>query len=554
MLFIHQNKWFFKILICFFITYSSTGQQIPEIIKGNNGNSYLPDFSYAGYQFGEKSPDTSTWQIVNAVDFGVNGTDTKDDSESLINTIEFAKSIQEPVVIQLPPGKIILSEIIYLERSFLVLRGTGSGENGTELYFPRPLMYIKNSESLKELREYLVTFDKRQIEKDNNINLPFSQYSWSGGFIWIQAPEERVKAYLDKYDTQPQVVAKITHATRGEHILYTKNSKNVKVGDVLRLELFNKTGEHSKLIKDLYKETDVKVGSHHYNFPDMPLVRQQVVVTRVTKNSITIKSPVTLTILPEYGAQLTQWNHLKEVGIEHLRIHFPKAPKIAHHVEMGFNGIYLTRLYNGWVNDVQITNADSGILTENIANVSITNIVTNGDNIAHYSVAISGAYNTLVANTTVKNYVIHPLSFNTFATKCVYQNCEVFTHIDLDQHSGANHQNLFDNIKVWVTPEKNNQFPLFAGGGAGYWKPAHGAYSTFWNIDVHFLSGLASKNPIRLYGMNNGPFANLIGIHANHPITIDYGPDAYIEFRNKAIDAVPSLYDYQLKQRLKNEK
>ncbi len=34
-------------------------------------------------------------------------------------------------------------------------------------------------EDLKELREYLIEFDKRQREKENNIDLPFSQFAWS---------------------------------------------------------------------------------------------------------------------------------------------------------------------------------------------------------------------------------------------------------------------------------------------------------------------------------------------------------------------------------------
>lgn len=557
MLLFSQTRSFvriFMMMLLYYLTCPIFGQNIPEIIRDNNNSHYLPDFSYAGYRFGEETPNTNNWKTIYASDFGVDGNDNLDDSQNLLKAIEFTKSISDPVILQLPPGKIILSEIVYIERSHFVLRGAGIGENGTELYYPRPLMYLDDSKSLKELREYLTSLNKRQIEKENNIDLPFSQYSWSGGFIWVQVPDKRVKAYLDTYDTPPVVVTKISHAVRGEHTLYTKDTKNVKVGDVLRLELFNKTGESSGIISDLYKDTDLKVGSHHWNFPDMPIVRQEVLITAINKNSVTIKSPVTIDILPEYDAQLTQWEHLEEVGIEHLHITFPKAPKIAHHVEMGFNAIYLTRLYNGWVNDLQITNSDSGVLTENIANTTIDNIVTDGDNIAHYSVAMSGTYNTIASNIIVKNYVTHPLSFNTFSTKTVYKNCEVFLNADLDQHSGANHQNLFDNIKVWVTIKTNNTYPLFAGGGAEYWKPAHGAYSTFWNINVHFLDGMNSSDPIILNGMDNGPYANLIGIHGNHTIQLEYEPNAYTEYTNQEIKEIPSLYDYQLKNRLKNIK
>ncbi len=148
------------------------------------------------------------------------------------------------------------------------------------------------------------------------------------------------------------------------------------------------------------------------------------------------------------------------------------------------------------------------------------------------------------------SYAVHPLSFNTFSTKNVYKNCEVFKKPILDQHSGANHQNLFDNITVYVEPKDDNSYSLFEGGGAGYWKPSHGAFSTFWNISVHFLDGFENKGPVLLNGMEDGPFARLVGINANREIKVVYGPKAHIEKVNGILDDIPSLYEYQLKNRL----
>lgn len=55
---------------------------------------------------------------------------------------------------------------------------------------------------------------------------------------------------------------------------------------------------------------------------------------------------------------------------------------------------------------------------------------------------------------------------------------------------------------------------------------------------------------ILLNGMNDGPFARIIGVYGNQDFKIEYGPDVYIEFLNKTISTTPSLYDYQLKKRL----
>jgi hypothetical protein len=539
----------FLILLQATILYS---QETPKIIsqKEISAQNFLPDFSYAGYHFGNIKIPVIKEKIILASDYGVIANDNLDDSKALLKAFKAANEVQGSVVLQLPAGRIILSDILYIERSNFVLRGTGSGNRGTEIFCPRPMMYLKNQDSLAELREYLTTTGKRQVEKENNIDLPFSQYAWSGGMIWTQIPNQRVKSYMEKYDIPPTILAKVIQGKRGESTFTVSDINELKVGDVVELDLFNKDGEKGDIIEALYKNSKIKVGYSHWKQPSLALVRQQVEIASISKNKVTIKTPLLIDVKPNYQALLVEWNHLSEVGIEHLRISFPDAARVAHHIEQGYNGIFLTRVFNSWVQDVTIDNAESGILTEEIANVTIQDIVTEGKNIAHYTVAMGGVHNVLVENLKVYNKAVHPLSFNTFSTKNVYENCEIFTDPDLDQHAGANHQNLFDNIKVHFLPNADKTYPLFAGGGASYWKPSHGAYSTFWNINVDVLDD-NSSTPIELNGMDEGPFARIIGINGNRNFTVKYGPDAYTEFINQSMAKIPSLYNYQLKKRLK---
>lgn len=541
------------IILVLFSPFSIMAQEVPEIIsnKAVRTQNYLPDFSYAGYHFGESKIPNPKGTIVKATDYGVIANDELDDSKALVKAIKEASAIVGDVILELPAGKIILSDILYIERSNFILRGSGSGTGGTEIFCPRPMIYLKNQESLAELREYLTTTNKRQVEKENNIDLPFSQFAWSGGMIWTQVPNQRVKSYLEKYDSTPVVLAKVLQGKMGENTITVSDVNGLKVGDVVELDLFNKEGENAPILNAIYNKSNVKIGSSHWKNPTLALVKQQVQIVSLSKNKITFKTPLLLSITPNYEAILTEWKHLNEVGIEHLKITFPDAPRVAHHVEPGFNAIFLTRIFNSWVQDVTITNADSGILTEEIANVSIQDITTNGKNIAHYTVAMGGVHNVLVENLKVYNKAVHPLSFNTFATKNVYKNCELFTDPDLDQHAGVNFQNLFDAIKVHLTPKKDNSYALFEGGGANYWKPSHGSYSTFWNINVNVLEG-NPNDTILLNGMEEGPFARIIGVTGNRKFNVKYGPDAYIEFINKALVSIPSLYEFQLGKRLQN--
>ncbi len=541
------------LIICIFtllILASSYAQDLPKILQ-KNSSEYLPDFSYAGYHYGEKQPTAAkNGLVLNAIDYDVTPNDGLDDTKALQKLMKQAENTDGSVIIQLPAGRIILSDILYIQRSNIVLRGAGSGANGTEIYCPRPMRYFNDPEPLAELREYLLTLNKRQIESENNIDLPFSQYAWAGGTIWVKYPEVRVKEYLEKYDKPVNVLTNLLKGKQGEKSIRVESTTNINEGDVVQIEWYNKDGEEGSLIKALYAEYDLKVGSHHWKYPSHALVRQRTIITKIAGNKLTIKDPLLLDISPEWKPAIVEWKHLTEVGIEHFKVTFPIAPTIAHHVEDGYNAIYLTRLFNGWVKDIKIENSDSGILTEEVSNITIEDIETSGQKLAHYSVAMSGVHNVLVKNLHVKNKVRHPLSFNTYSTKSVYLDCKVAVEPILDQHSGVNHQNLFDNIEVSVALNGNESYPLFAGGGAGYWKPSHGAFTTFWNVYINFQDGFDQKNAVILNGMKDGPKARLVGVHANRPIKVEYNPDAYLEKINTELIEIPSLYRYQLKKRL----
>ena len=150
-------------ILLFLLLPNCFAQGIPEILSDQYADNmnYLPDFSFAGYHNGEIELPVITDKVVLASDFGVVSNDGLDDSKSLLKALEATKLMPGKVVLQLPPGRIILSDILFVERSHFVLRGAGVGEGGTEIYCPRPMMYMEDPEGLTELREYLLKFDKR---------------------------------------------------------------------------------------------------------------------------------------------------------------------------------------------------------------------------------------------------------------------------------------------------------------------------------------------------------------------------------------------------------
>ena len=515
---------------------------------------YLPDFSYAGYNHGIGQIPVLMGETIDVTEYGVISDDGIDDSTAMLNAFEAAHKVNGPVIISLPKGRIIISEILKIKRGDIVLRGVGSAANGTDLHFPRPLKMVDKTDALDELREYLLKYNKRLRVPKKNIDELFSEYSWSGGFIWVQKDGTRSASYLENKDLKIVKLADVSSGNAGEKILTVNDTSKLKIGDVVELQWFNKQGENGALIREMYGETEVKIGSHHWTFKNRPLVRQKTKILSIDSKTVTISDPLLHNISKDLPAQFSHWDHMENVGIEDLHISFPETPYFAHHMEQGYNGIYYSSVFNGWIRDVKIHNSDAGILTYNSANVTIENIETTGDRGAHYSVHVGNVHNMLVKNLTVNNPAVHSISLNTQSTKCVFQNAIVNKSPVLDQHAGANHQNLFDDITAYIDVKRGGDGPyydMWDGGGAGYWQPGHGRFNTTWNLKVNVLSGANRTETVNLRGLAEGPHARIIGLSGNRKLYLSYQPIPYVERLNESMSDVPSLYDYQLNRRAK---
>ena len=518
---------------------------MPEILTEKADEIFLPDFSFAGYHWGEKDiPDLEP--TINVIDYGAVPDDGRDDTPALLEAFKAAHEITEPVVLKFPAGKFILTDILYIQRSNFVIQGSGSGEDGTVIYMPKPLNKLgRTPEELIELEEYLEVNDKRQKEPERGINERFSLYAWSGGYFWTGPKGERAKTYMQKYNKPEVELAVISGGKRGENIFQVEDASKLKTGVIVRINWYNKEGENSSLIKHMYDNKEVVVGSRHWESPEMPLIKQEVTIIDIEGQKVTIKENLMHDLRPEWFPRITAWSHLEEIGIEHIRFEFPYEDYYAHHLEAGYNAIYFTNTAHSWVRDVKFNNGDSGFISDICANCTVENVVVTGRKY-HYAVQFGDNYNMLAKNIEVNADIWHSLSFNTGARSCVFTDCLITVNPSLDQHSGANHQNLFDNIKI-IEDDTDTYFYI---GGDGYWAPTHGAFSTFWNIEVEYTYPNPDGETIKVKGVPNGPSARLVGLHANYKMDITYGPDAYMEGINRKNIAVPSLYEYQLNRRL----
>ena len=532
-----------------------SNDELPPILSIGTiaASNFLPDFSFAGYGNGAVDIPQAKGTVVDVDKFGARANDGKDDSKAVLAAIAHANSLTGPVIVRFSAGRYRLTEILKIERSNFVLQGAGSGAGGTLLHFPRPLNQVDKSSSLDELRQYIVKLDKRQKEADLNLDEYFSEYSWSGGFIWIQKPGVRTAPYLVEYDPAIDKLANIESGSRGHQQVVIAGEANLNAGDIVQLQWINRSGPEAGIIKSLYGAEYKTAGSHHWTFPERPLVRQTSRIQSVDGNVVTLADPLLHDVNDSIPAQVASWQGLQHVGIEDLHIEFPDSPYFGHHMERGYNGIYFTSAFDSWARNIRITNADSGILSYNSANLTYRDIGTDGTRKAHYAVHMGNVHNVLAENVTVMNPVLHSLTFNTQSTKCVYKNAEVFVAPTLDQHAGANHQNLFDNVTLHMRAIESKDgpvSPVFDGSGAGYWQPGHGGFNTTWNLRVLITGGAYPDEIVTVQGLDEGPMARIVGLHGNRTFRLDYRPAPHVEMLNREIKLAPSLYEYQKAQRL----
>lgn len=536
----------------------SLPEDYPKVLSRQTfGNEhFLPDFSYAGYRNGAEELPVASGEVILVDQFGAVADDAADDTQAIKAAISKANNTRGPVIVRFGAGRYRITEVLKIERSNIVLQGQGSGPGGTTLFLPRPLNQVDKSASLDELRKYIVDLDKRQREPAKNLDEYYSEYSWSGGFLWVQKPGTRAAPYLTDYDPEIDVLTDVVGGKRGENALTVSTTDELRVGAVIQVQWLNREGPDAGIIRSLYGPASNSAGSHHWTFPERPLVRQTSRVIATEGDTVILADPLLHDVNETIPAQIAAWDGLEEVGIQDLHLEFPNAPWFGHHMEQGYNGIYFTSAYDSWARNIRITNADSGILSYNSANLTYKEITTDGGRRAHYGVHMGNVHNVLAEDVKVFNPVLHSLTFNTQSTKCVYKDAQVFVTPILDQHAGSNHQNLYDNVTLHTRATASDDGPVavvFDGSGAPYWQPGHGAFNTTWNLQVLINGGAYADETVTILGIDEGPMARIVGLHGNRTFKLDYRPEPYTELLNVALTTVPSLYDYQLRTRLSKD-
>ncbi len=460
--------------------------------------SRLPDFSFAGYHCGE-APLPVMPRGVSVRDFGAKGDGVADETQAFLDAIARAKG-----VIEIPPGRYKITNILEVTRAGVVLRGAGADK--TTLFFPIPLNDIRPSWGA-------TTTGKRT-----------SNYSWSGGFLWFRG--------AFRGGTLASVTAE---AARGATSLRVSTAARLRPGQRIQI-LQRDPGDHS-LTSELYS-------GDPGDTENLKRTRSSLIcrVTRLQGDTVHFDRPLRCAVKLAWTPQVLSYETtVSECGVENLAFEFPVMPYKGHFTELGMNALAMSGVADCWGRNLRVVNADSGVFVsgnfctvQNITFESARPVEKSRTATGHHGFSFSGDDN-LLTGFHFKTRFMHDITVSGCAGNVAAGG--EGPDICFDHHKHAPYENLFTDIDLGEGTR-----PWQCGGGAALGKHT-GARETFWN--------LRSRQSVSYPPAAFGPASmNLVGIHSDTaPITQTSGQ--WFETTKAGSVHPPNLHAAQLEKRLK---
>ncbi|WP_139958484.1 glycosyl hydrolase family 28-related protein [Flavicella sediminum] len=528
----------------------------PEILKQFKQKgiaSNLPDYSYAGYAYGEKAIPNSKGKIYNISNYGAIANDEIDDTAAINKTIEEAGKNGGGIVF-FPKGKFLVNmdttktAIVRINYSNIILRGSGSEKNGTIIYSGTAT---------------------NQAENNSPWLSPFVFHSGLNLFG------------TDRFFGVDELVvhSKITNNHKaGSSMLSLESTKNLAKGMIVLIALQNTTDD-GNLIYDLMQPLPFEAFQKNYTEAGIQRAKSfqypMEIAEVIDAHQIRLKQPLRRAISLNFNPTISIMPMLKNIGIEHFKFESAWDRNYKHHgnreMDYGWGAINLHRVSHGWIRNIHIDNYTQTTHLVNSRNVTIENIKITGK-AGHYSPKTYHSSDNLMQNIKVTSTVTHGPSLEGCSFGNVYRNIHFSNPTPIDFHGMADKgfcppmYNLYENI---------TGIESIAGGAAPQNIPHAGEYNTFWNVEMTgrkdgsyhelFYSWIwrnpkQFKNDMHIDCHKQYLRSNVIGVftkRTDEKLSIEHSfkdrSDAwiYVEGLNSTKKIVP-LYESQLQLRLNN--
>lgn len=489
--------------------FAQTEAQIFTDYKSNPKQSILPDFSYAGYQNGEKAIDYSTLNlpVYDVTNYGAVANDNISDKAAIKAAIAAAQTGNTGGIVFFPAGEFIIQDatddqsLYSITKSKIILKGSGSGPTGTRLFMKVPL-------DPKTPSLYYSTPSMFTIGGNSN-------------------PDPT----LDRGIT--------ANAVTGDFDIQVPNTTGLTVGDWLLFKM--RSSDAASLALDLGSyPVNPNWTSLNGGGVDLSFVLQ---IDKITGNTITLKQPLPYPINSSLSWTVGKYKYIEEIGIEGIAFVGNFTQPFVHHGsaldDSGYSLVQFKRMVNSWVRNCRFTNVSVGLsIGINGANITVDNCQITGNG-GHEAINNAGATNVLLSNIDDQAGQFHSVgvsktSMNTVLYKCTYLNSTCF-----ESHASQPRNTLLDNV--------TGGLQYFRAGGDEKEMPNHMRNLVFWNYnktntDNASFSFWPSSPYFKI------PLPILVGFHGS-PTTFTSSELKYQESNGTAVLPV-SLYDAQFALRM----
>lgn len=471
----------------------------------------LTDYSYAGYEHGEKAIPDVTGPVFKVTDYGAVPDDVNSDEEAIRKAVAAAEQAGGGVVL-FPPGKYLVwtdrkkVEPIRITKSGVVLRGAGCGRSGT---------VIRIVHSGYGVGPYPV--------KGIDFNtIPY---------VFTFQPKE------EKAEDDKGVV--VTGAVRrGTLEVPVKTTEGFRPGDWVTLKATTPKLDvelMAGLKPDPTWERIIQKGAS---------ISEQHQVAEVRDGKLIFKDPVLVNLGEDFGVKVARAAMMEQVGVEDMTLQGGWRQVFVHHRsaldDEGWDAILFSHVANGWVRRCAFLNMNSGVYLKNSAFCSLLENRFAGFR-GHYDLSVrSNCTYNLMGLVEESVGPQHSCSTGNRSAGTVVWRWKMTRESSVDSHGNGPYATLIDRVDGGTMTRSGGPAPSF---------PNHLRWMVFWN----FSYDADDQQPINLWNYVKGKEAKFVkplfvGLHGK-PVSL---VAEALEGNERPDETVSpeSLYEAQLKLRL----
>jgi len=327
----------------------------------------LTDYSFAGYEHGEKGIPDVQGPVFKVTDYGAKADDAISDEDAIRKAVAEAEKAGGGVVL-FPAGKFLIwadrnkADVIRISKSGVVIRGAGCGKGGT---------VIRAIHSGYRMGPYAVPKGTKDADgKDDWSKIPY--------FFMFEGVEGGKKE-------AGKSTAVIGAVKRGSFTIPVKSIEGFKVGEWVVVKAATPKLDAELMCGLQPDPTWTRIIKDGASISELHQVKE------IQGENLILKEPVLVNLGADFEAKVSPVTLIEQVGVEDIALQGGWRGAFVHHRsaldDEGWDGIQFKGVANGWVRRCSFLNVNTGIYLRDSVACSILENRFAG-NKGHYDVAI----------------------------------------------------------------------------------------------------------------------------------------------------------------------